>query len=178
MAALRQAMSDTGRKAPGKPLYLRQISQILRAAGQDFDSRRHGFRAILDLLHQAQREGQLRLHRDHRGTWRVFPLAGPAAAEAVPAAGPALASAPGPEEVTEPGPAEVDVRWEEALPIEEIPDEPVEMVEAVAAPSTEAAPVEEATPGRRTRKSRAPRGAKSGTRKSSSRRKAKETSPE
>ena len=174
MGLLRQAMTDAGQKAPGRPLYLRQIGQIVRPAGEEFDTRHHGFRSILDLLHQAQREGWLRLHRDHKGVWRIFPVA--PAAEA--------ASAPTPEPPPEPvvpaaeaAPAEPSVTWEETLPLPEQP--------AVAAfPAAEAAPrvAEEAAPAppaaeRRARKPRAARSAaKSTTRRASSRRKPKEPS--
>ncbi len=86
LAALRQALPGHFEKAPNRPLYLRQIRQLLRAAGTSVDER-SGFRGLLDLLHQAQREGWLRLHRDRKGVWRVFPAAGPASvpASAIPA---------------------------------------------------------------------------------------------
>ncbi|MGH9454189.1 MAG: hypothetical protein ACRD2O_09510, partial [Terriglobia bacterium] len=35
---------------------------------------RYGLRGTLDLLHHAQREGWVRLQRDHKGIWRVFCL--------------------------------------------------------------------------------------------------------
>ena len=79
LAALRQALPSHFEKAPNRPLYLRQIRQLLRAAGSSVDER-SGFRGLLDLLHQAQREGWLRLHRDRKGVWRVFPAACPAPA--------------------------------------------------------------------------------------------------
>jgi uncharacterized LabA/DUF88 family protein len=175
MNLLRQTMADAGQKAPGKPLYLRQISQALRGAGQDFDSRRHGFRAILDLLHQAQREGLLRLHRDHKGTWRVFPLAAPATAPVTEVSADAL---PEPEVGAEVEPIEVDVRWEEAAPVEEAQPELAVEVETASAPVAEEAPLDAPVSGRKTRKPRAPRAAKTGTRKALSRRKAKEPSAE
>ncbi len=149
MELLRRALADAGQKAPSKPLYLRQISQALRPAGADYDSRRQGFRAILDLLHQAQREGLLRLHRDHKGTWRVFPLT--ASAATAPGVGPSEIGMPGPEASIESESAEVDVRWEEAVPAEEIAEEVV--AAAVEAPLSAA---EEAH--------RRPRGARSPSR--------------
>jgi len=173
---LRNAMADASQKAPGKPLYLRQISQILRAAGQDFDSRRHGFRAILDLLHQAQREGLLRLHRDHKGTWRVFPLAATAATAALPATEPAELVSPEPEAAVEEGAAEVDVRWDETPPVEESPEEELATMEATVEHAVE--PPASAPVGRKARRPRAARGPKTGTRKASSRRKPKETNSE
>ena len=178
MNLLRQTVADAGQKSPGKPLYLRQISQALRGAGQDFDSRRHGFRGILDLLHQAQREGLLRLHRDRKGTWRVFPLAATAVTAAPVADSPAVVSAE-PQLAVDVEPAEIDVRWEEAAPVEEIAEEPVVAIEAAPLPvAEEAAPVEPPATGRKPRKPRAPRAAKAGTRKTASRRKPKEPSAE
>jgi uncharacterized LabA/DUF88 family protein len=175
MILLRQTMAEAGQKAPGKPLYLRQISQALRGAGQDYDSRRHGFRGILDLLHQAQREGWLRLHRDHKGTWRVFPLAA-TAATASPVADASAAITPEPEVVVDVEPAEADVRWEEATPVEEIQEEPAAVIGHE--PAAEEAPVEAPLTGRKPRKPRAPKAAKTGARRTSSRRKAKEPSAE
>jgi uncharacterized LabA/DUF88 family protein len=176
MSLLRQTVADAGQKAPGKPLYLRQISQALRGAGQDFDSRRHGFRGILDLLHQAQREGLLRLHRDRKGTWRVFPLAA-TAVTAVPVADSTAVVSAEPQLAVDVEPAEVDVRWEEAMPVEEIAEEPVVVIEAAPlAVAEEAVPVEAPATGRKPRKPRAPRAARTGTRKTTSRRKPKEPS--
>jgi uncharacterized LabA/DUF88 family protein len=175
MDLLQQAMAEAGQKAPGRPIYLRQISQALRPAGEEYDSRRHGFRAILDLLHQAQREGGLRLHRDRKGTWRVFP-----AAPATPAR-PALSAVPVAEATeSEPAPAEVDVAWEDRAPdIEEVTEEATKVEETplaeLAAPVVSAEPAPEpAPPARKVRKSRAARGAKGGPRRVSSRRKPKE----
>jgi len=175
MDLLRQAMADAGQKAPGRPIYLRQISQALRPAGEEYDSRRHGFRAILDLLHQAQREGGLRLHRDRKGTWRVFPVALTAPAR------PALSAVPVAEATeSEPAPVEVDVAWDDRAPdIEEVTEEATKLEAAplaeLAAPVVSAEPAPEpAPPARKVRKSRARRVAKTGPRKVSSRRKPKE----
>ena len=52
------------------PMYLRNVKQILRAAG--FDERRYGFGGLLDLLKACQREGLVRVERDRRGGLRVF----------------------------------------------------------------------------------------------------------
>jgi uncharacterized protein (TIGR00288 family) len=172
LGLLRQALADAGQKAPSRPLYLRQISQILRPAGEEFDSRRHGFRGILDLLHQAQREGWLRLHRDRKGIWRIFPI--PAASEVAPAPAPVTEAAETPGEA-----AEVAVTWETMLPAVEAPA-------GEAAPVAEPAPlvVEEAAsaPVPSERKARRPRAArtsgKSGPRRAASRRKAKEPAEE
>jgi len=176
MSLLRQTMAEAGQKAPSKPLYLRQISQTLRGAGQDFDSRRHGFRGILDLLHQGQREGWLRLHRDHKGTWRVFPVVG-TVATAAPTTDLPEAATSASDVAADIKPAEVDVRWEDASPVEETHEEPTVAVEAASAPiAEEAAPVEAPAPGRKPRKPRAAKSTKVSTRKTASRRKAKEPS--
>ena len=158
LAALRQALPSHFEKAPNRPLYLRQIRQLLRAAGSSIDER-SGFRGLLDLLHQAQREGWLRLHRDRKGVWRVFP-AGPAPAvtPATPAEVAVEVEAP-PElepELAEPDvlmPVETDVNWEvEALP-EEIPEPEEPPPPAVI---EEVVPVEPA-PQPKPRKPRAPK---------------------
>ena len=52
------------------PMYLRNVKQILRAAG--FDERRYGFAGLMDLLKACQREGFIRIERDRRGGLRVF----------------------------------------------------------------------------------------------------------
>ena len=53
------------------PMYLRNVKQILRAAG-GFDERRYGFSGLIDLLRACQRDGWIRLERDRRGGLRVF----------------------------------------------------------------------------------------------------------
>ena len=92
MNLLRQALAAAAAKAPNRPLYMRQVRQGMRAIDKTFDERRHGFRGMLDLLHEAQREGLIRLQRDHKGVWRIFPLA-PSAAVAASPAEPARATA-------------------------------------------------------------------------------------
>src|ERR1700736_5733939 len=52
-------------------MYLRNVKQILRAAG-GYDERRYGFGGLMDLLRACQREGLVRLERDRRGGLRVF----------------------------------------------------------------------------------------------------------
>jgi uncharacterized protein (TIGR00288 family) len=52
------------------PMYLRNVKQILRAAG--YDERRYGFGGLLELLKACQREGFVRVERDRRGGLRVF----------------------------------------------------------------------------------------------------------
>ncbi|MGD0920131.1 MAG: NYN domain-containing protein [Terriglobia bacterium] len=178
LGALKQAMADTGQKAPGRPLYLRQVSQMLRAAGKELDARRHGFRGILDLLHQAQREGWLRLHRDHKGVWRIFPVT--VVAEGAPAPTPVAAAVPAVEApATDFVPVEVNVSWEEPAPAAE-----ETAVEAVPAEQVPSLVVEEAAPAppAAERKARKPRAAKasgkSGPRKTAARRKPKEPAPQ
>ena len=51
-------------------MYLRNVKQILRAAG--FDERKYGFGGLLELLKACQREGLVRVERDRRGGLRVF----------------------------------------------------------------------------------------------------------
>ncbi len=167
LTALRQALPAHFEKAPNRPVYLRQIRQVLRAAGASIDER-SGFRGLLDLLHQAQREGWLRLHRDRKGVWRVFPATAPAAAPAVP-----TEVAPEAPEILEPEvqPVETDVNWD----VIEQPDEvPVPEAPPESPVVEEVAPVE-AAPERKPRKPRAAKsGTKTGTRKPSTRRKPKE----
>ena len=95
LALLRQAVAAAVAKAPNRPLYMRQVRQAMRLIDKNFDERRYGFRGVLDLLHQAQREGMVKLQRDHKGVWRIFAVATPAVS-AAGAAGPAGApGAPG-----------------------------------------------------------------------------------
>jgi len=194
LAALRQALTSHFEKTPNRPLYLRQIRQLLRAAGSPMEER-SGFRTLLDLLHQAQREGWLRLHRDRKGVWRVFPavVSAPSLAPAVPAqaaveAPPVLAGEIGHEvepEIEpeadgeiEPDflmPVEADVNWDAEIPPEEITElpEPAPAPPPVAIDSGEA-PVQLPSPSK-PRKPRGPRaGAKAPRRRASTRRKAKE----
>ncbi|MGA3324554.1 MAG: NYN domain-containing protein [Terriglobia bacterium] len=169
LAALRQALPSHFEKTPNRPLYLRQIRQILRAAGSSADERA-GFRGLLDLLHQAQREGWLRLHRDRKGVWRVFP-AGPAPALTPTTPAEVAVEAP---PVLEPEllmPVETDVNWEG----QELPEEIAEPDEAAPPALTEEVVAVEPASQPKARKPRAAKaGAKSGKRKTSTRRKAKE----
>jgi uncharacterized LabA/DUF88 family protein len=64
------------------PMYLRNVKQILRAAG--LDERRYGFQGLMDLLRACQREGLLRTERDRRGGLRVFPGSALSASQARP----------------------------------------------------------------------------------------------
>jgi hypothetical protein len=186
LAALRQAVSIHFEKSPNRPLYLRQIRQLLRAAGCPIDER-SGFRGLLDLLHQAQREGWIRLHRDRKGVWRAFPAGGipPAVSPATPAETTVEAEArlelePELEKVLEREldqdfllPVETDVNWEAAEVPEDIPEPeeppppPIVIEEVVAA---------EPAPEHKPRKARVSKaGAKATKRKAPSKRKPKET---
>lgn len=80
LGLLKQAVAAAAARAPNRPLYMRQVRQAMRTIEKNFDERRYGFRGVLDLLHQAQREGVVRLQRDHKGVWRIFPVAASAAA--------------------------------------------------------------------------------------------------
>ena len=169
LAVLKKALSSLTEKGPSRPIYLRQVRQAMRSADGRFDERQAGFRGLLDLLHQAQREGWLRLHRDRKGVWRVFPTSTEAVPTPVaPEAVPELAT------VTdiEPAPPETDVLWEAV----EIPEETtmIEPPEAAPPPSEPPAPAE-AVPAKRVRRPRlAKRSPRKPQQKATSRRKLKE----
>ncbi|HEV2176239.1 MAG TPA: NYN domain-containing protein [Terriglobia bacterium] len=183
MGAVRQAMTAATEKSPNRPLYLRHIRQALRTVDKAFDERRAGFHGILDLLHQAQREGLARLQRDRKGVWRIFPASAAGAAPAgVPAGEEAAASA---DVVQGEAAASTDF-W---LP-GEVPIARETTVEAApeAAPGADAAAYSRSTTDEEEssaetpaspRKVRRPRSAKPSTkprtRKASPRRKSKET---
>ena len=195
---LRQAVAAASEKAPNRPLYMRQVRQGMRLLDKNFDERRHGFRGILDLLHQAQREGLIKLQRDRKGVWRIFPVStpAPAAVEPWPAPPPAVAATEplASADVLRSGQAPAAAEPLAAAEPTELPEEfpvsardatPAEARFSEAPPSEAGASVIEEAPGealgdsrsgRKPRKPRAARGAaKSGTRKTGSRRKAKET---
>ncbi|HVA64073.1 MAG TPA: NYN domain-containing protein [Terriglobales bacterium] len=66
-----------------RPLYLRNVKQLLRAESPSFDEQQHGFASIVDLLRAGQAQNWLRLQRDRRGALRVFiPPSGVATAAA------------------------------------------------------------------------------------------------
>jgi uncharacterized protein (TIGR00288 family) len=186
---LRQALAAASQKGPNRPLYMRQIRQALKSLDPAFDEHRYGLRGTLDLLHHAQREGWVRLQRDHKGVWRVFCVGVPGepsvaegeTASEVPAAETSTLREPieetaevgrPPESPFEPLPsveAEVEVS-------EETQEEPAgEILEfALAAPEVPAAePQPEAKPKRK-------RAARSGPRpaRRPARRKAKEPAAE
>ena len=158
---------------------------------RDFDERRYGFRGALDMLHQAQREGLLKLQRDHKGVWRIHALAATPAAVAEPEPAPehtvldVVA-----EPVHLPPQIETSGEVEETEPEWTLADEhfALKEPEAIAADpepveTAPAAVVEEPGKPRRTRKTRiarAPRrgAAKTATAKTTRRRKTKEPAAE
>ncbi len=161
MSLLKRALATAQAKAPNRPLYLRQTRQALRTADNTFDERRYGFRGILDLLHQAQREGWVRLQRDRKGVLRIFPVI------SVPTA---------PSTVTEPALETSSVPATEIAPSEVRMAETNSEAREVAAPEsalpeasppvTEETTLTEAATERKARKARA-----SGRRRASTRRK-------
>jgi uncharacterized LabA/DUF88 family protein len=163
---LRRAVGALAEKIPARPIYLRQVRQVIRSLDSRFDERHSGFRGLLDLLHQGQREGWLRLHRDRKGVWRVFPLSpapsGAPVTEVTTEAGPAISAEPevAEVEVVE----EVTQEPEEVPELEEVSGEvPPPQVEEVA-PAQEPAAPKARRPRRRTT-------GKTGRRKTSVRRK-------
>ncbi|MGH9402455.1 MAG: NYN domain-containing protein [Terriglobia bacterium] len=156
---LRRALASAVEKAPGRPLYLRQVRQRLRALEADFDERRYGYRGTLDLLHHGQREGWLKLQRDHKGIWRIHPLT----------AAPQPAAASGAETPPETEPITVIESVDVTLPSgsaesdgDVVASEAIETFSVVEDTMDTASPVAESpaepTPGRKARKPRAPRG--------------------
>lgn len=70
-----------------RPLYLRNVKQLLRAESPNFDEQQFGYASIVDLLRAGQAQNWLRLQRDRRGALRVFiPSSGNGAAAVSPAA--------------------------------------------------------------------------------------------
>ncbi len=169
LALLRQALASHFEKSPNRPLYMRQIRQAMRPLGDQFEDRA-GYRALLDLLHQAQGEGWLRLHRDRKGVLRAFPVT---ATEAPTADVTETVEEPVESAREQAAPAEADVLWnlEEEAGAEAPSQEVVEMPAPAEAEVT-AAP--EAPPERKPRRARATKSATKRPRKASSRRKTKE----
>jgi uncharacterized LabA/DUF88 family protein len=172
LAWLKQGLAGHAEKAPTRPLYLRQVRQMMRSLDPHFEERSAGFRGVLDLLHQAQREGWLRLHRDRKGVWRIFPVSAtpagaPSAPESLTEGAAALVAEPAPV-APEPAPKTAPLPPEEVAVAEAAPAEaPPRVIE-------EAGPVA-VSPERKARKLRASKAAgKSGQRKISTRRRAKE----
>ena len=94
------------------PMYLRNVKQILRAAG--FDERKYGFGGLLELLKACQREGLVRVERDRRGGLRVFQGPSMARTHAAAPVAPMTAPVSEPETID----AQVDTEPIEAEPIE------------------------------------------------------------
>ncbi|MGH9481266.1 MAG: hypothetical protein ACRD1L_04155, partial [Terriglobales bacterium] len=69
-----------------RPLYLRNVKQLLRAEAPGFDEQQHGFASLVDLLRAGQSQNWLRLQRDRRGALRVFIPPTPGAAPSAPPA--------------------------------------------------------------------------------------------
>lgn len=65
-----------------RPLYLRNIKQMLRAEQPGFDEQTYGFASLVDLLRSGQNLNLLRLQRDRKGALRVFIPSPPAATTA------------------------------------------------------------------------------------------------
>lgn len=70
-----------------RPLYLRNVKQLLRAEAPSFDEQRHGYASLVDLLRGGQAQNWLRLQRDRRGALRVFIPPTPGSAVSVPDGG-------------------------------------------------------------------------------------------
>jgi uncharacterized protein (TIGR00288 family) len=66
-----------------RPLYLRNVKQMLRAESSGFDEQHHGFSSLVELLRAGQNQNLLRLQRDRRGALRIFIPGPPAATAAV-----------------------------------------------------------------------------------------------
>ena len=112
------------------PMYLRNVKQILRQAEGGFDERRYGFGGLIDLLKACQRDGLVRIERDHRGGLRVFQ-------------GHALRSVYEPTKVTAPVPDEA-AEVVEATPVDTAPADAVAVDESVA-PATPGEDVDESS---------------------------------
>ncbi len=85
--ALLQKILQPLRGTNPRPLYLRNIKQMLRAEQPGFDEQVYGFASLVDLLRSGQNQNLLRLQRDRKGALRVFiPGPPPAAAPAAEAA--------------------------------------------------------------------------------------------
>jgi uncharacterized LabA/DUF88 family protein len=173
LALLKSALEKGWENAPGRPIYLRQARQLMRALDSRFDERQAGFRGMLDLLHQAQRDGLLRLHRDRKGTWRIFSVVTPPT--------PTPTSAASEDTVT--GEAEatpdstVSEGVEAAAPAVAAPEEPPVTEAEAAGPAGEPAPDQEPE-GPKPRKTRSRTPGKTAKRRTSTRRKAKEPAGE
>ena len=173
---LRQALVAAAEKGPGRPLYLRQVRQRLRALEPSFDEKRYGYRGVLDLLHQGQREGWLKLARDHRGIWRIHSLLGATGInqpQAPEAAGHLQTEVAGNGVDAQEAPQSESAQGSELPPEEAFTSDlsVTDAPEAAAEASSEALP----EPARKPRKTRTPRApGKTGRRKTPARHKTAE----
>ena len=171
----------------------------MRAVDARYDERQGGFRGMLDLLHQAQREGLLRLHRDRKGTWRAFPAAPATAVETkdqIPSEPGMISPAPPAvdeaslSEIAADGMLESEIPVEPEVSLEEVMQEPLEEEPLEEEPRTEEetltpAPWEEAPaprvteePTQKPKRARGKSAAKPGARRRTPvRRKTKEEPP-
>lgn len=149
LTLVRQALVATRKKAPNRPLYLRQVRQALRSLDKNFDERHYGPRGTLDLLQQAQREGWVKLERDRRGFLRIFPTG---IAPDTPLTLPQASEQTCPASAAEDVPSESDLEKASVEPQQATPGEaPVPQASSAVAAEAVAA---EATPAPRTRKAR------------------------
>ncbi|MGH9446649.1 MAG: hypothetical protein ACRD3O_13090, partial [Terriglobia bacterium] len=137
LSLLKQALAAAAEKSPGRPLYLRQLRQRLRALDPAFDEQRYGFRGTLDFLHEAQREGCVKLLRDHKGVWRIHPVlaAGSSPSNASSESENAVAAAPETDPMAMPAvnePPPVTEPVEEETVATEIPLPFVDITESVS----------------------------------------------
>ena len=100
-------------------MYLRNVKQILRAAG--IDERRYGFGGLMDLLRACQRDGLIRTERDRRGGLRVFQ--GQALASTTVSSVPGIPSPPPDFDMSD-EPSETDTMLIQAV---EMSDEPPQL---------------------------------------------------
>jgi len=64
---------EQARSKPHWPMYLRSFKHFLRSVDPSFDERQLGISHIHDLARMAQREGLLRIERNHQGILRIYP---------------------------------------------------------------------------------------------------------
>ncbi len=83
--ALLQKVLQPLRGTNPRPLYLRNLKQMLRAEQPGFDEQVYGFASLVDLLRAGQNLNLLRLQRDRKGALRVFIPGPPPAAQSQPA---------------------------------------------------------------------------------------------
>lgn len=97
-----------------RPLYLRNVKQLLRNEQPGFDEQRHGFASLVELLRAGQSRNLLRLQRDRRGALRVF-IPGPPPPSQPGAGAPAPLAADGNPGDVAPGDGETSTGEDEPL---------------------------------------------------------------